>query len=70
MLTVLGLYGCVRAFSTCGERAVCGVLTVVVSLVVQRGPQTVGSAVVAQGLSSSEARGIFLGQGSNLYPLH
>ena len=59
-----------RAFSSCGERAVCGVLTVVVSLVVQRGPQTVGSAVVAQGLSCPEVCGIFWHQELNLCLLY
>ena len=49
--------------------AVCGLLIVVASLVVPRLKST-GSAVMKHGLSCSMARGIFLDQGSNPYPLH
>ena len=49
-LAALGLHCCVRAFSSCGERgllfvAVCGLLIVVASLVVEHG-------LLAHGLSS------------------
>ena len=40
------------------------------SVVVVPGLQSTGSVVVAHGLSCSEVCGIFLDQGSNLYPLH
>ena len=40
------------------------------SVVVARGPQSAGSAVVAHGLSCSVACGILLDQGSNPCPLH
>ena len=78
-LAVLGLHCCTWAFSSCGEWgllsvAVCGLLTVVAS----RGARAQasvcstqsGSVVVAHGLSSSSACGIFLDQGSDPCSLH
>ena len=55
-----------------------GLLTAVTSPVVEHGLEgvrlqylrRVGSVVVGHGLNFSEARGIFLAQGSNLCPLH
>ena len=57
-MAVLGLHCCVRA-SHCGGFSCCGVRALGVS-----------SVVVAHGLSSSAACGIFLDQGSNPCPLH
>ena len=50
--------------------AMCGLLVAAASLVVEHKLKSVGSAVVARGLSCFVARGIFLDQGSNLCPLH
>ena len=48
-------------FSSCGSQ---------VSVVVARGLYSAGSVVIVHELSCSAACGIFLGQGSNLCPLH
>ena len=63
------------AFSSCGEQgllfvAVCGLLTVVASLVAEHGLYSAGSVVVVHGLSCSVTCDIFLGQGSNPCPLY
>ena len=50
--------------------AMCGLLVAAASLVVEHKLKSVGSAVVARGLSCFVARGIFLDQGSDLCPLH
>ena len=65
-----------RAFSSCGEWgyslvAVHGLLTAAASLVAKHGLQsTQSSLVVAHGPSCPMARGIFLDQGLNPYPLN
>lgn len=75
----LGLRCCAQAFSGCGVRAphgggvsCCGLwgcwlhwLQRVSSVVVARGLQSAGSAVLAQGLSCPGACGTFSDQGSN-----
>ena len=73
--TTLGFRCCVQAFSGCGEWVLlfsCGtwVLFAVASLVVEHELQSMGSAVVIQGLCCPAACGLFLNQGSNLYVLH
>ena len=67
LLVVLDLYCCSRAFSSCSEW---GLLVAVAHLAEQTTGSRDASAVVAHGLSSSAAHGIFLNQESNLYPLH
>ena len=69
LLVVLGLHCCSRAFSSCGER---GFLVAVAHLAAQTtgSRHTDVSAVVARGLSSSAAHGIFLNQRSNLCSLY
>ena len=82
-LAELGLCGCTRAFSSCGERGLLFVvvrrlLTAVASLVAEHGLQArglqqlqhAGSVVVAHRLSCSTVCGIFPDQGSNPCPLH
>ena len=82
-VALLGLCCCVQAFSRRGEQgllllAVCGLLIVVASLVVEHrlwvsGPHWlchVGSLVVVHGLSCSPAREILPDQGLNPCPLH
>ena len=74
-LSVLGLPGCVRAFSSCSkwrllshwgaQASHCGGFSLWTS-----GPRLVGSVVVAHGLSCPAACGIFPGQRSDPCPLH
>ena len=49
--------------------AMCGLLVAAASLVVEHKLKSVGSAVVARGLSCQAGR-IFLEQGLNLFPLY
>ena len=66
-LAALGLCCCAQAFSSCGKRAShCGGS----SCCRARALGAWASLVVSHGLSFSTACGIFLGQGSNPYPLH
>ena len=69
LLVVLGLHCCSRSFSSCGEW---GFLVAVARLAAQTtgSRHTDASAVVAHGLSSSAAHGIFLNQGSYLCSLY
>ena len=75
---VWGLCCCVWAFSSCGERgllfiALCGLLLVVASLVMEHRLQELwhaGSVVMAHGLICSAACGIIPDQGSNPCPPH
>ena len=74
ILAVLSLHCCKRTFSSCGEWGPLFVgavelLTAVASFMVEHQVGTRASAVVAQGLSCSAARGIFPDQGSNSCPL-
>ena len=87
-MAALGLSCCLRAslFAVSGDyslAAVCGLLTAVASLSVERkrqglwasvtvarGLQSTGSVVVVHGLSCPAARGISLEQKSNHCPLH
>ena len=74
-MAAFGLRFCARAFSSCGKRgplfiAVRGPLTIAASLVAEHRLRRAGSVIVAHGLSSSAACGIFPDQGSNLCPLH
>ena len=75
-MDALGLHCCAWAFSSGGEQgllfiAAHGLLIVVACLAVwSKGSGLKGSVIVAHGLSCPMACGIFLGQGSNLCPLH
>ena len=60
-LAVFGLHCCAWAFSSCSELlfvAVCGLLIVVASLVVEHGLQAQASVVVAHGLSNCDSRAL------------
>ena len=68
---MLGLRCCVRALSSCSEQGLLSRCTHWgASPAAEHRLQSTGSVVVADGLSCPEACGIFLEQGSNLYPLH
>ena len=74
-MAALGLHCCTRAFSSCGQQGllfivICGLLTVVASLAAAPRPWSVGSVVVAHGLSYPEVCGIFPDEGANLCALH
>ena len=72
-MAMMGLHCCCRLFSSCNE----WILIAVASLVAEHGLSSgssgalehIGSVVVAHGFSCSAIYGIFLDQGSNLYPL-
>ena len=69
-LVALDLRCCARAFSSCGEWGLLSSCGAQAPLVGELRLWSVGSLVVAPGLSCSEACGIFPDQESNLCPLH
>ena len=69
-LAVLGLPGCVRAFSRCGEESLFSSCTARASLAMASLAGSSTWVVVVRGLSCSVEWGLFLDQGWNLCLLH